>query len=313
MLSKSDFPKLKNPSVLSPMAGVTDVSFRTLAKKYGAGMTYTEFVSSSAIIRANEDTFRMLDVDPSEKPVAVQLFGNNVKEVVEAARFVEEKFDVIDVNCGCPVWKVIKTGAGSAMLNNPELIGKFVNKLASSVSKPVTVKIRIGINDKKINAVEVAKVIEDSGGAAIAIHGRTQKQGYSGKANWDVIKEVKEKINIPVIGNGDVFTPEDFKEKLEFSGVDAIMIARGALGNPFIFKQIEDYLKKGSYEKENRIQQFFEYLELAKKYKIPFYSIKLKSVAFTKGLVGGGILRTNLNKCNNTEELVGCMNSFCEK
>ncbi|MBI5064678.1 tRNA dihydrouridine synthase DusB [Candidatus Woesearchaeota archaeon] len=312
MKSKSDFPKLKNPSVLSPMAGVTDVAFRTLAKKYGTGMTYTEFVSSSAVVRGNKDTLRMLDVDPSEKPVAVQLYGNNVEEVVEAAKAVEKKFDVIDVNCGCPVWKVIKTGAGSAMLNNPELIGKFVNKLASSVSRPVTVKIRLGINDKKINAVEVAKVVEDSGGAAIAIHGRTQKQGYSGKANWDVIKEVKEKINIPVIGNGDVFTPEDFKEKLEFSGVDAIMIARGALGNPYIFKQITDYLKNGSYKKENRIQQFFEYLELANKYKIPFYSIKLKSVAFTKGFVGGGILRTNLNKCNSTEEIVKCMNEFTD-
>ena len=300
----SSFPKLKFPSVLSPMAGVTDVAFRALAKKYGAGMTYTEFVSSAAIVRGNKESLKLIEVDPSEAPVAVQLFGHNVDEIIQAAKFVEEKFDVIDVNCGCPAWKVIQTGAGSAMLNNPELIGKFVNKLASSVNKPVTVKIRTGISDNKINAVEIAKMVEDSGGAAIAIHGRTQKQGYSGKANWEIIKQVKEKVNIPVIGNGDVFSPEDFKEKLEFSGVDAIMIARGALGNPYIFKQIEDYLKTGSYQKENRLQQFAEYLEIARKYSMSFKSIKLKSLSFTKGVVGGGELRNKMTRCDDVEGLV---------
>lgn len=286
------------------MAGVTDVAFRALAKRYGAGMTYTEFVSSAAIVRGNKNCLKLIEVDPSEKPVAVQLFGHNVEEIIQAAKLVEEKFDVIDVNCGCPAWKVIKTGAGSAMLNNPEMIGKFVNKLASSVNKPVTVKIRTGISDNKINAVEIAKIVEDSGGAAIAVHGRTQKQGYSGKANWEIIKKVKEKVNIPVIGNGDVFSPEAFKEKLEFSGVDAIMIARGALGNPYIFQQIKDYLETGSYQKENKIQQFSEYLEIAKKHSISFRAIKLHSLSFTKGIVGGAKLRTQICNCKNEEELV---------
>ena len=335
MKSKSTFPKLNFPAVLSPMAGVTDVAFRTLAKKYGAGMTYTEFVSSAAIVRGNKESLKLLEVDASEKPVAVQLFGSNVEEVIQAAQFVEEKFDVIDINCGCPAWKVIKTGSGSAMLNNPELIGNFVNKLASSINKPVTVKIRTGINKNKINAVEIAKIVEDCGGAAIAVHGRTQKQGYTGKANWDIIKEVKEKVNIPVIGNGDVFSPEDFKEKLEYSKVDAIMIARGAIGNPYIFQQIKDYLDTGSYQKENiaeleklsensqthhnnalntdikncysnpsRIQQFFEYLEIARKYNISFRTLKLQSFSFTKGISGGGKLRTQLDVCKNSNELV---------
>ncbi len=297
------FPKLSSPAVLSPMSGVTDVAFRELAKNYGAGMTYTEFVSSTAITRGSDRSLRMIQTSPVEKPVAVQLYGCSVEEVVDAARFVEDKFDVIDVNCGCPVWKVIKTGAGSAMLNNPELIGRFVNKLASAVKKPVTVKIRIGIDDKRINAVEVAKIVEENGGAAIAIHGRTQKQGYSGKANWTIIKEVKEKVNIPVIGNGDVFTPEDFKEKLEYSGVDAIMIARGALGNPFIFKQINDYLKKGVYEKKSGIQQLFEYLELVRKYGISFAAVKTRASSFTKGIIRGAEIRNSINRCGSFEEL----------
>ncbi|MBI4918773.1 tRNA dihydrouridine synthase DusB [archaeon] len=298
------FPKLSSPAVLSPMSGVTDIAFREMAKKYGAGMTYTEFVSSTAITRGSGRSLRMIQTSSIEKPVAVQLYGNNVEEVIEAARFVEEKFDVIDVNCGCPVWKVIKTGAGSAMLNNPELIGKFVNKLASAVNKPVTVKIRIGIDDKRINAVEVAKIVEENGGAAIAIHGRTQKQGYSGKANWEIIKQVKEKVNIPVIGNGDVFTPEIFKERLEYSGVDAIMIARGALGNPFVFNQINNYLKKGDYEKKSGVEQLFEYLELIRKYHIPFAAIKTRAPSFTKGIVGGAEIRTSINKCTSFEELI---------
>ncbi len=300
----SKFPKLKFPAVLSPMAGVTDIAFRTLAKKYSAGMTYTEFISSAAIVRGNKASLKLIEVDPSEKPVAVQLFGHNVEEIIQAAKLVEERFDVIDVNCGCPAWKVIKTGAGSAMLNNPELIGKFVNKLASSVNKPVTVKIRTGISESKINAVEIAKIVEDSGGAAIAVHGRTQKQGYSGKADWEIIKQVKEKVNIPVIGNGDVFTPEDFKEKLEFSKVDAIMIARGALGNPYIFQQIKDYLETGKYQKENRIQQFLEYLEIAQKYDLSFRILKSQSFSFTKGIIGGGNLRNKFGSCKTAEELV---------
>jgi len=298
-----EFPKIHGKAVLSPMSGVTDVAFRALAKKYGAALTYTEFVSSTSIVRGNKVAWKMIETDPTEKPAAVQLFGHNEQDVVSAAQQLQDKFDIIDVNCGCPARKVIKTGAGSEMLKQPDKIARFINKLATSVNKPVTVKIRIGIDDQNINAIQVAKIAENAGAAAIAIHGRTQQQGYSGTANWDVIKQVKETINIPVIGNGDVFTPEQFKEKLDYSGVDAIMIARGAIGRPFIFKQIQEYIKTGKYEEYNPIPLFFEYLELAQKYNLRVNDIKGHAIMFTKGIVGGSNLREALGKSTTIEEI----------
>jgi len=303
MRSKNDFPKLESPAILSPMAGVTDVAFRTLCKRYGAGLTYTEFVSGTAIVKGYNKTLKMIETDNTEKPVAVQLFGNSIDDVVSAAKLIQDKFDIIDVNCGCPAWKVIKTGAGSEMLRSPEKIAAFISKLVDAVNKPITVKIRAGIDENSINAVEVAKLIERAGAAAIAIHGRTQQQGYSGKADWEIIKKVKENVNIPVIGNGDVFTPEDFKEKLEFSKVDFIMIARGAIGNPFIFQQINDYLKKGFYEKDNRLIHFNEYLELAEKYNIDFSDIKRHAISFTKTIQKGALLREKISLSKNLVDL----------
>ncbi len=297
------FPRLESQAVLSPMVGVTDVAFRALAKRYGAGLTYTEFVSSAGLIRGKESILQLVKIDPSEKPVAVQLFGSNVEEVVKAAQLMEKQFDIIDVNCGCPAWKVMKTGAGSELLRKPEGIGKFVYQLTSAVKKPITVKMRIGIDNNNINAVEVAKIVEANGAAALAIHGRTQEQGYSGEANWDIIKEVKEAVSIPVIGNGDVFTPEVFQQRLEASGVDAIMIARGAMGNPYIFQQIKDYVRKGTYEKKDGIEQFFAYLELAEKYTIDFFTIKNHAVNFTKGMKGGAKLREQIVACTTLEVL----------
>ncbi len=297
------FPKLTGKAVLSPMSGVTDVAFRALAKKYGAAVTYTEFVSSTSLVRGNQTAWRMIATDHVEKPVAVQLFGHSEEDVVTAAQNVQEKFDIIDVNCGCPAWKVIKTGAGSEMLKQPDKIARFINRLATSVNKPVTVKIRIGIDDNNINAVQVAKLVEDAGAAAIAIHGRTQQQGYTGTANWDIIKQVKESVSIPVIGNGDVFTPEQFKNRLDESGVDAIMIARGAIGNPYIFKQIEDYLNTGKYEKVSPLPLFFEYLEIAKRHAISFIQIKNHAIQFTKGIIGGSELRQALAQSQTIEQI----------
>ncbi|MBR9699951.1 tRNA dihydrouridine synthase DusB [Candidatus Woesearchaeota archaeon] len=302
-----DFPKLKGKALLSPMAGVTDVAFRALAKRYGAALTYTEFVNSIAITRENEKTLEMLQTDPSERPVAVQLFGSSIKEVVEAAKMIEDRFDIIDVNCGCPAWKVIKTGAGSELLKKPEGIADFISKLSSAVNSPVTLKIRSGIDERSINAVEIAKKAEDAGAAAIAIHGRTQKQGYTGKSDWNIIKKVKESVNIPVIGNGDVFSPEDFKERLELSRVDYIMVARGAMGNPFIFQQIDDFLKKGEYEKRSGMDLFREYALLAEKYKISYSQLKNHAMNFTRGIKDAAKLRLKLSQCRTTEEIIKVM------
>jgi len=285
------------------MAGVTDVAFRTLGKRYGAGLTYTEFVNSTSIVRGNKKAATMLQTSTEEQPVAVQLFGNSIQDIIQAAQHLEKKFDIIDINCGCPAWKVIKTGAGSALLKQPEAIGNFVNKLVTAINRPVTVKIRAGINDRTINAVEVAKIVEDAGAAAIAIHGRTQEQGYSGQANWNIIKDVKDNVHIPVIGNGDVFTPELFQQRLEETNVDYIMIARGALGNPYIFTQIQDYLKKGSYDKKDPRKQFEEYLQLAQTYNLSFNIIKSQALTFTKGIIGGAKLRETLTQARTIEQL----------
>ncbi|MDO8555784.1 MAG: tRNA dihydrouridine synthase DusB [Nanoarchaeota archaeon] len=299
----STFPKLTSKALLSPMAGVTDVAFRTLAKRYGAGLTYTEFVSSTALVRGSKKTLHMLQTDPSEKPVAVQLFGNNVQDVITAAQQLEDKFDIFDINCGCPAWKVIKTGAGSALLNNPEKIAAFINKLASAINKPVTLKIRTGIHKENINAIAIAQAAEQAGAAAIAIHGRTQQQGYSGTADWEVIKKVKAAVNIPVIGNGDVFTPEHCKQRLEESGVDYIMIARGAIGNPYIFTQINDYLTKGSYQQPDNIKDLTTYITLAEHYNLPLATIKNQTITFTKGMTGGAKLRTTLSTAKTIEDI----------
>ncbi len=304
------FPKLKGKAILSPMAGVTDVAFRALAKKYGAALTCTELLSSAALVRDNSKSKEMLKTDKIEKPVAVQLFGNNVEEVLKAASYVEDKFDIIDLNCGCPAWNVIRSGAGSALLKNPKLVGNLVRKLVDTVSVPITLKIRTGINANNLNFLEVAKIAQEAGASALAIHGRTQQQGYSGVADWEIIKKVKEELTIPVIGNGDVFTPEIFKKRLDSSGIDAIMIARGALGNPFIFKQINDYLEYGSYSSPNKISLFFEYLELAKEHKIGFPLIKNHALQFTKGLAESTSLRLEISQLKTLQELITYWNAL---
>jgi len=286
------------------MAGYTDVAFRAVARKYGAAMTWAEMASATAVVRKNKETLKILRVGTGERPIAAQLFGTG-GELAEAAQIIGQKFDVIDINCGCPARIVTKTGSGSVLMKDPKKIASLVNRVASAVNKPVAIKIRAGLAPKTVNAVEVARLAEDAGVAAITVHGRTASQGYSGTADWDIIRRVKEAVNVPVIGNGDVFSPESFRHKLEQSSVDAIMICRGALGNPYIFTQIRDYMKKGKYRSslENRRRQFGEYLKYADKYKTDFPRIRAHAVQMTKGFLNAAQVRVKVGSCGTVKEL----------
>lgn len=297
------FPKLKSMAVLAPMAGVTDVAFRELCRRYGAGMSYTEFVSGAGISRKNKKTLEMLKKSALEKPSGAQIFGSRIKDLVKSAKFLEKRFDIIDINFGCPAPKIVRTCAGSELLKYPEKIIEIVREVNNAVKNPVTIKIRSGIDLKHVNAAEIAKIAESAGAVAICVHGRTQKQGYKGKADWNIIKKVKENVGVIVTGNGDVDSPEIFKKRLEERGVDYIMIGRGAIGNPYIFKQINDYIKTGKYDSKSKKEQFKEYLKLAKKYKINLAHIKFHALAFTKGIVGGAQLRQNISMAKSAWEI----------
>lgn len=237
---------IDRPVILAPMAGVTDLPFRVLCREQGCGMVCTEMVSAKAITYKNKNTFLLMETVPQERPVSLQLFGSDPDIMAEAARMIADRdFDVLDVNMGCPVPKVVNNGEGSALMKQPELAGRIVRSLVETIDKPVTVKIRKGFDDDHINAVEMAKIVEANGAAAVAVHGRTREQYYSGKADWEIIAKVKDTVSIPVIGNGDIFTPEDAKNMMEQTNCDGVMIGRGAQGNPWIFHQIKTYLETG--------------------------------------------------------------------
>ena len=237
---------LPNNLILAPMAGVTDLPFRLLCKEQGAGLLCMEMVSAKAILYKNRNTQTLLTIDPRENPVSLQLFGSDPDIIAEIAHQIEDRpFDILDLNMGCPVPKIVNNGEGSALMKNPKLAGEIIEKTVKAIKKPVTVKIRKGFDDDHINAVEMAKIAEASGAAAVAVHGRTREQFYSGKADWDIIRQVKEAVKIPVIGNGDIFTPEDAKNMMEQTNCDGVMIGRGAQGNPWIFHQIKTYLETG--------------------------------------------------------------------
>lgn len=300
------FPKLPSDTILAPMAGVTDVAFRLLCKKYGAGLTVTEMRSAHALARANKAVMKLIDVVPKEKPRCIQLFGQKPEYFVRSAKFLENKCEIIDLNFGCPASQIIQQGAGSALLERPNQIQKIVQAVSSAVSIPVTCKLRLGINSHKINVVKIAQLCEQAGAAMVTIHARTQKQCYTGKADWSWIKKVKDAVNIPVCGNGDVKTIEDYLRMKKETGCDYVMIGRGAMGNPFLFSQIREYNKNGTYtprSQKQQIEDFFAYLKLAEKYKVEFNHIRFHAMSFTKGITGSAQLREKLSRMKKVEEV----------
>lgn len=239
--------QIENPLILAPMAGVSDIPFRLLCKEQGCALVYTEMISAKAIYYGNRNTKALMQIDEGEHPVTLQLFGSEPKLMGEMAKRIEDQpFDILDINMGCPVPKVVRSGEGSALMKDPLLVGRIIETVASSIQKPVTVKIRKGFDGQHVNAVEIARIAQESGAAAIAVHGRTRSQYYDGKADWDIIRQVKEAVRIPVIGNGDVDSASDAEEMMCQTGCDGVMIGRGARGNPWIFRQILYYLETGA-------------------------------------------------------------------
>lgn len=238
--------RIENPFVLAPMAGVTDMPFRTLCKEQGAGLICMEMISAKAISFHNKNTIALMKIDPCEHPVSMQLFGSEPELMAEVAKSIEDKdFDILDINMGCPVPKVVNNGEGSALLKNPELIVQIIKSVSSAIQKPVTVKVRIGFENVPVDIVEIARRAEDAGAAAIAVHGRTRQQYYSGTADWDIIRQVKEAVSIPVIGNGDVDSPLKAEALLKQTGCDGVMIGRAVRGNPWIFREMNHYFQTG--------------------------------------------------------------------
>lgn len=302
---------LPNNLILAPMAGVTDLPFRLLCKEQGAGLLCMEMVSAKAILYRNKNTESLLTIHPKENPVSLQLFGSDPDIVSDIAHRIEERpFDILDLNMGCPVPKVVNNGEGSALMKNPLLAGKIIEKTVKAVQKPVTVKIRKGFDENHINAVEIAKIAEAAGAAAIAVHGRTREQFYSGKADWDIIRQVKEAVSIPVIGNGDLLTAEDVMAMGKQTGCDGFMIARGAQGNPWIFKQILYCFETGGHLSRPSVSEVAEmvlrHAKMMLEYKGEYTGIReiRKHAAwYTAGYPNSSRLRAKINEVESLGEL----------
>ena len=315
--------EIKNNVVLAPMAGICNSAFRKIIKEMGCGLIYAEMVSDKALVYNSKKTFDMLYVEDVERPIAQQIFGSDVETIVEAAKLIYEKMkpDIIDINMGCPVPKVaVKSQAGSALLKNPKKIKEIVSAVVKSVPVPVTVKIRSGWDSNSINAVEVAKICEEAGASAITVHPRTRSQGYSGKADIEIIKQVKENINIPVIGNGDITDIESAKRMLEYTKCDAIMIGRGALGNPWLIKQLVEYttnnniIDKPTYKE--RIDMCFKHLDYLlelKNEKVAILEMRSHISWYIKGMPNAAYYKNQIFKATKKEELQDILKNYLKE
>ncbi|MEC1180245.1 tRNA dihydrouridine synthase DusB [Metasolibacillus meyeri] len=310
---------MDNRVVLAPMAGICNSAFRLTVKEFGAGLVYAEMISDKGIVQRNAKTLGMLYIDERENPLSLQIFGGDKETLVEAAKYVEENTsaDIIDINMGCPVNKIIKCEAGARLLLDPNKVYEMVAAVVDAVKKPVSVKMRIGWDEQHILAVENAQAIERAGAAAVAVHGRTRVQMYEGKANWDIIRDVKQNVGIPVLGNGDVETPQDAKRMLETTGVDAVMIGRAALGNPWMIYRTVQYLATGELKDEPSIREkidvcllHFERLMQLKGEKIAVREMRSHASWYLKGIRGNGKIRNAINQTETKEELYMLLNDF---
>ena len=305
--------ELKNNVLLAPMAGITDLSFRKICKKYGdPGLVYTEMASSRAIFHNDEKTKKLLNVNEEERPIAVQIFGSDAQIMSFATKEVSQIADIIDINMGCPAPKVVKNGDGSKLLLNPDIIGEIVQAVVKTTKKPITVKIRKGWDKNNVNAVQVAKIIEQAGASAITIHGRTREEYYSGKVDLDIIKKVKEAVNIPVIGNGDIRSIEDAKKMFDYCNVDGIMIGRATIGNPWIINQIVNEEKK-EISNEEKLKVLKEHIELAVEEKGEYIAVRemRKHICwYIKNLKESSKIREKINRIESVQELEACLEEY---
>ena len=312
---------LENNLILAPMAGVTDLPFRLLCKEQGAGLLCMEMVSAKAILYKNKNTEELLSIDARENPVSLQLFGSDPAIMAEIAKQIEERpFDILDINMGCPVPKVVNNGDGSALMKNPVLAGKIIEATAKAIKKPVTVKIRKGFDDDHVNAVEMARVAQESGAAAVAVHGRTREQYYSGKADWDIIRQVKEAVSIPVIGNGDILTAADVIRMSEQTGCDGFMVGRGAEGNPWIFKQILHSFETGEELEKPSFAEVKDMILRHARMQIEFKGeytaireMRKHAAWYTAGYKNSSQLRRRVCEVETYEELEALFNEVLER
>ena len=313
--------RLKNNLILGPMAGVTDLPFRLLCAEQGAGLVCMEMVSAKGILYGNKNTEALLTVDEREHPVSLQFFGADPDIMSEMAKKIEDRpFDILDINMGCPVPKVVNNGEGSALMKNPVLAGKIIEKIAKAIQKPVTVKIRKGFDEEHVNAVELAHAAQESGAAAVAVHGRTREQYYSGSADWDIIRQVKEAVSIPVIGNGDLHTAQDVWKMKEQTNCDGYMIARGAQGNPWIFSQILHMLETGQELEKPSAREVAEMVLRHARMQLDFKGnytgireMRKHAAWYTSGFQHASKLRCELNTVETYDQLEELMMRFAER